>query len=371
MKLHLKNEYFESLNGLMSGHQDNILAHIRAIRSQEMVSFEELMEQKILSFRVALKSSETLPDVEELKAELVVSPDLRAEVYFVRGMLFMHSQKHAEAQDAFKNAFDCYAFCENHEKGLSAEFNMLIAQSFLQEEPLHMEFLNTLEKAQGLKNVRIQASCARQLSYISFDQKNYVKAETFALMAVNLFTQLQGISDLHLALANWADCLFEMGKIKSAFAALEKITGTVDQRVQFPLAYINAKLNSEKIEIRQFDSINPYWMQRYRQSSSFQWKQTAVESWVFKKATGLLYNENGKLMGRVKAQSLEGQLLKILSGGAANRHKLCETLWPEYANDGSLDDRFYRLISRLNSKVGNLVISDGKNYHLKMALKLK
>ncbi|MNT30697.1 hypothetical protein D3C72_1665050 [compost metagenome] len=141
------------------------------------------------------------------------------------------------------------------------------------------------------------------------------------------------------------------------------------------MAYIRSKIYSEKVEISSFDSINPYWMKRHRQFANFavvnKNQERKDDSWVLKKSTGLLYNPAGALMGKIKTQSLEGQLLRALASSPLSRHALCEILWPQYAEEASIDDRFYRLVSRLKYKIGGYIVFDGKNYQLTSPLRIK
>ncbi|UYL08095.1 hypothetical protein B9G69_013675 [Bdellovibrio sp. SKB1291214] len=371
MNLKLGASYNSALNEMMSGHNQSVLDYIKSIRSAASVSFETMMEQKALSFRLALKNNSEAIDVSTLSCNGIVSPDLKGDVHSVRGMFFMHQNEFENAQKEFLSSSECHSVYDNYDKALLARFNYILAKAFLSSEDLSGDFETLHQEALDHHVLRVQALCLRQLSNICFDNENFIKAEKQAQAAADLFAKLGVLSDLHLAYIHLADCLIEIGKIKLAKDVISKIPAEVDSRVAFPLSYIQSKIFARHLDLSAFDNINPYWLKRFRKYSGNSLKKNESKSWRFIARSGMIYDKSGTLKGRIKINSLEGQLLKILKNGPKNRNMLCESLWPDHAEDGVLESRFYRLVNRINHKLGELVVFDGKKYSLKETLDIR
>lgn len=364
------NKYDKSLKNLLKSSHKDALTHIRDLRDAESATQEKVLEQKLMSFRLAIKiGNGTFLDENELRVESVHSKFLQAEAYFVKALILTHKEKLRGASDSFLQASELYLVEGMNEKSLLSRFNSLIAIANAGTIS-HQEELNLcseiLQSARDEDTVKIQALCLRQKSYCYFASERFLAALEEVKEVIKLFEMHGPVSDYHLALIHAADCCLEAGDEEQAKLYLDYLPAQVDTRVEFPRAYVMAKLKQEILDESHFGDINSHWRARHKKHLA---KQSVQSGKALRKAywdmkTHRIIGEDRKLLGKIKPNSLEGSLLKILMKGPHSKELLCEVLWPDFSQSHNLDDRFFRLKSRLQQKLGNILIFDGQNYLL-------
>lgn len=364
-----KPKYTAAVESLLKATPEEALNHNREIRADENPDFAQILEQKLISFRLAIKvGNGRFLDENELHPQSMKNPQMSGEAHFVRAMILVHKENHSFAGREFSKAAEYYEIAGNSEKSLLSEFNSLIAQStggllsLQQELNLCSEILR---KAQEKSSLKMQALCLRQKSYSYFSSGRTLAALSEIKMALPLIEAHCPVSDYHLSLIHTADCALESGHGADANIFLDYLPETVDARIDFPLAYVKAKKDKRALELSSFDDINPHWKRRYQNYADAAFGSAPKTSQIVWDAKShMMIKDRKQLLGKIKPQSLEGTFLKILMRGPQSKELLCEALWPEYSNTENLDDRFFRLKNRLNQKLTHLISFDGQNYSL-------
>jgi len=363
------SKYKDAVTNLLKATPEDSLSHIRSLRDDTYVSASSILEQKLVSFRVAIKvGNATFLNEEDLSLDVADSNFLKAETHFVRGIILIHKQIFAQASDELLSAAKFYVFADNHDKSLLSRFNAMMAKSngSLLGEQEELNICNAILSEARVKNVaNIQALCLRQKSYIYFGRQKFAAALQEIKEALSLLEANGPISDYHLALIHAADCALEDGKTEQARLYLDYLPLELDSRLEFPKNYMDAKICKTTLNLSLFENISSHWKSRYlRYQASFQEKEDSVTKYFWSQRTGLLMTANKSILGKIKYQSLEAQLLNVLMKSPRSKELICEALWPDFSTSENLDDRFFALKTRLTQKVGNLIRFDGKCYSL-------
>jgi hypothetical protein len=301
---------------------------------------------------------------------------LKGEVHFVRGIILAHKSNFLTARDEMQSAAEHYQDSEQNEKYCLSLFNGIIFSSnaqaiTVQEELIELTLL--ISETENLNVPKVRGLCLRQKSYIYFQTERFLAAREEIEKALQLIEAHCPSSDYQLALIHAADCAFSNQELEKATLFLNYLPQEVDSRVDFANAYVRAKISAEALMLDQFSEVPGHWLARYEkhiQSNALTpTDQRPIWHWNVK--TSLLTNDKKSLVGKMKLQSLEGQLLQLLEKKPASKELLCEILWPEYSNNQTLDERFFRLKSRLRQKLGDVVQFDGHLYSLKCRLQIR
>lgn len=367
----MKNQkYSSAVEGILKVSTEEALDHVREIRSNELSDACKILEQKLISFRLAIKiGNATYLDQEELSVAHADTDFLKAETHFVRGVILIHKEQFSRASEELLNAAKLYIFSHNDEKSMLSRFNALIAKANggLISDQTELSLCNEILLEAVSKSVpKIQALCLRQKSYLYFIRGQYIAALNEIKEALPLIESHCPVSDYHLALIHATDCALEAQDTSQMQLYWDYLPRELDSRLDFPKAYIEAKKNKKEVDLSMFPNPNSHWRERYGRYVSKRQEPTLSQKprFTWNQQTGWFTNDKKQLLGKIKSQSLEGHLIKVLIKGPQSKELLCEVLWPEFASLESLDDRFFRLKNRINQKLGLLIFFDGRIYSL-------
>ncbi|HWU42506.1 MAG TPA: hypothetical protein VN132_03675, partial [Bdellovibrio sp.] len=300
---------------------------------------------------------------------------LKAEILFVKASYFAQTSQHSFAASNFHKASEFYAQTQDREKEALSRFNHFIAESYILKSTLaeeNQKLQLIVSHCQQHQVPKIEFLCHRHRSFRLYESAQYQEAID-CLITWIARTDALTRSDSHLALLHIADCFLELRDVRKAIFYCDQVPTQIDERVRFAKAYVDAKISGHGLDIQNFPLVPSHWKQRYEKShlkktSDLTAKSSESLCWNLK--TGLL-TLNKSLKGKFKAQSLEGQLLRLLMDASRSKSHLCESLWPSEMETAFLDDRFHQLVQRINRKSKNLIVFDGQFYRLSSAIHLK
>ena len=367
-----KNKYTTAVKSILYESGGTSLDYIREIRSSVEPGIDQIFEQKLLSYRLALKSGNFDFSIDDLNPAAIQSIEIKAEVYFVLGMTQIYKALWSAALVSFEEAAPLYLQGQNYEKHLLSRFNYFIVQDqimpYSSGESLHRLNL-ILKDAKEYGCAKISGLCLRQKSYVLFaDGRLLAAIEVLEKNLEDLETSLPN-SDFHFCLIHLADCYAELGNTEKSRVYLDFIPEKIDSRVEFPRAYVTSKLLGTSISLTDFKYISDYWLSRYKN----QYRQTPKESKTIFWFTGrgLLLDDKMSIIARIKPDSKEGFLLQMLQASPRHKNEICEVLWPEFCDVAQQDQKFHRLLSRIQSKVNDLIEYNGGFYKLTAIVKSK
>lgn len=343
----------------------------RELREIDRLSAEERIEQLLIHYRLSIKMGDARRLDESKLIELASSTEFqRAEINFVKGMVLIHKEEHKAAAAAMTLASAHYEKALDFEKSLLSRFNAMLSlanggEISAQEE---LNLCNEIFYAAQEKSVkRIQGLSLRQKSYNYYGQEKYLVAIAEIEKALPLIEESCPVSDHHLALVHAADCALSSGDSVKAALYLEYIPQEPDQRVVFPLHYIKARILNEKLDLSLYPDTHPHWRLRFEKHAQGPTADaTEIALWNQKTSSLILKK---RPLGKIKSQSLEGQFLGHLIAGPKSKELLSELIWQDQASIESLDDRFFRLKTRIAQKLGDILHFDGRKYSLKITIK--
>lgn len=162
------SKYNSAVENLLRANPDGAAVHIRNLRADAAVNSSSVLQQKLASFRVAIKiGNASFLNENELSSASADTPFLKAETQFVRGVILIHKQQFAKASEEFLKSADCYLLADCHDKSLLGRFNAMMAKSngslFTEQEELNT-CNEILTEARTKSIMNIQALCLRQIS---------------------------------------------------------------------------------------------------------------------------------------------------------------------------------------------------------------
>lgn len=366
-----KKTYGTTVDKILKADLQSGADFARELREIERLSAEERIEQLLIHYRLSIKMGDARRLDETKLVELKNSTEFqRAEINFVKGMVLIHKEEHKLAATAMNLASEHYEKALDFEKALLSRFNAMLSLSNGAEISTQQELnlCNELYYAAQEKGAkRIQALSLRQKSYNYYGQEKYLVALAEIEKALPLIEESCPVSDHHLALVHAADCALSSGDKAKAYLYLEYIPQEPDQRVVFPLDYIKARLKNETLDLNLYQDTQPHWRLRFEKHA----QDPAVvpqEIVLWNQKTSSLILKKRPL-GKIKSQSLEGQFLNHLISGPKSKELLSELIWQDQASIESVDDRFFRLKSRISQKLGDILHFDGRKYALKILIK--
>lgn len=365
--------YKNSVRQVLAG--DNAQPAQAAARLRDANGYEALVRQQLITWRIALKHGFEQINTSSVDPNRIEDRELRAEVLFLRAKVHLHLKDYASAMRDFTDAGLLYRSLSNFEYYLRSLFNAHIAFSFTNpsENAEQASLERVLSEAENFRHepgARIIFGLVyRQRSYRLWEKAKYNAALFDAKRAVHLLGAGPS-SDRHLALVHLADCYACLGKRDCAERTLEYLPADIDDRVRFPKAYVSARLRSRAdLDLTAFQVVNDHWRGRYAGLSRDLGGAQAPNAHLVWDVTTSQLLDGVVAIGRIKVASLEGRLLQQLMRVPAPKQVLIEALWPEVAAREALDDRFHRLLSRLNGKLGSLIVYDGLLYRLRRPIR--
>ena len=370
----MKKKYGQTLNKILHGEVAEAAVETHGHRDGPS-SADEHIERSLLAIRLALKAGNFLHSPESLRPEQTQNIFLQGEIYFVHGSYFGMTSRHDEAMRAYAQAAKSYELVHNIEKQTLSLFNELIARSYSSEFNLELEqsqLKNILSLCQEHNISKVEFLCQRHGAYRLYERRLYQESLE-ALLPWVARKDILTKSDSELSLLHIADCYWELRDLRQALHYFDQVPALHDERVRFPKALIEAKLWQKALDIHAFSFITDHWRNRFSQWQGSQVaeprKEKSSKRLTWHQATGVL-NKGSRLSGKIKPQTLEGHMLRLLAEAPRSRSYLCETLWPAQMETPFLVDRFHQLVQRLQRKTNGLIEFDGQNYKLKESLLL-
>lgn len=317
------------------------------IRKTDNFSFEIGLLKKLLLFRLAIKSGNLDFDINSIDENITQDSLLKAEIGMVKGLYNYQSKKMSEGQIYFYHAIQNYELAKENEKRMICTFNYLVGdtyRSFRNNQTLITQFSSLAEEAKELGTLKTLGLSYRQLSYLYKDEKMFAKAIDVGLMAKNILLTKGAISDFQLTVLHLMETYLEQNNGEGAQALIPELKGPFDQRVLFPILYLQLRMDIIILEksIISDDIIEqscPHFRRRYCE-------------WISK-----CKHVSNLCQVEIPANltDLESKFLSTLKQGPLTKNLIIEILWPDYTDFEHANGRFHQLIHRINKKMGGLI----------------
>ncbi|MNL22508.1 hypothetical protein D3C87_1438580 [compost metagenome] len=162
-----------------------------------------------------------------------------------------------------------------------------------------------------------------------------------------------------------------MNDLRKAISYFDQVPDSVDERVRFPKALMEAKIFRKEVDIESFPMVTSHWRERFQKTlitvKPAKKRDLPFNTMLWSFKAGVI-SENRSIKAKIKVQSLEGQLLRLLMDESRSKASLCESLWPSDMDTEFLDNRFHQLVQRINRKLKAMIIFDGHHYKLSKKL---
>ncbi|MGZ3772039.1 MAG: hypothetical protein ACXVCP_20280, partial [Bdellovibrio sp.] len=221
------------------------------IRKSESYSFELALLQKLLLFRLAIKSGNLDFDIQSIDENLTNDPLLKAEIGMVKGLYYYQSKKMQEGQNHFYQAIQNYELANENEKRMICTFNYLVGdtyRTFRNNQTLLSQFASLAKEAKELGTLKTLGLSYRQMSYLYKDEKMFQQALETGLEAKNILMSKGAISDFQLTILHLMETYIEQHNVEESVALLPELQGPFDQRVLFPIFYLQSRMGIKILE---------------------------------------------------------------------------------------------------------------------------
>ena len=355
--------YPELLEMVLNG-KANIGSELNSLREAPA---EQQFERLLLIIRQQTKLDPFLANLDSLDPKIAPTIHLKAESYFVKGIVFYSRGQFKKGLEAFEIAHSTYP-ASHAERKLLSFYNMISGKlniienesgtsSLKYTEEDTMADLGELIAVSRQKELRHIEGLARRQRATQWEFSGQIKFAIEELdLAIALLEGNTPSSDLQIALLqqSWL-CLVENNRERASLY-LERSGAPKETRCEFPTALIDAILKSQNFSPsmvkKEFDTATPVWASRFEMWNSQKFypvKQSIIPP-------------KGGTVARLG--NLEKLLCRSLKSGPKSKHDLIETLWPELAMHQTLDNRLHRLISRTNKKLEGKIEYDGLKYSM-------
>lgn len=364
------SSYNDILQLLLSGDYSEASRRLSSSRNGSKAENSNITRLRVLlSARLAIKAGNERSALESLEFFESGQVFEKAEAEFVRGLARYSLGDFAEGQGHFREAAKLYSIDESWKRkellslynALSGKWNLSYQESLTEEDLIQLNRL--IAKARECEDERMIGILTRQRSAVFQQLDRLHAALDDAHQSALLLESCESLTDYFLAVAQAADVCLDLDLKNEAKAQLERICKLPESRVDFVWSFLQHKIDGKLSEFNpnDFEVRPPLWIYKFE-------RQTVAQSTVTPANFEWRPQENKVVFAdgrevRIKAGGLEGTLLSILSRGPVDKHTLCESLWPEACRTENLNDRFHRLISRLNKKL-NVIEYDGASYRL-------
>lgn len=375
----LQKIYYLMVEMIIQGKYEDLTESLNNLRDPELAKNEEVeFVRRLITVRLSMKRGDPGDNISWLKLDKHKDSWIFAERMLVEGHWNYYLQLYDVGIQCFLEAEKCFKNLKMDSREFVSAFNAIIGEI---SGPKNLAPQDQLEKLRSLELKVLshldKPDCSRVLAMIyrqkahAFEDLNRLHASLEEISKAIPIFELNGpLSDYHLALLHAADICLDLDNQFKAKSFFEYVISPVDVRVEFPLAFIKWRLGG-LIPDKIFFSILPGgWIDKFEKLSLGVAGQIVISEWKWDLITGDLINPSSSKTINIKLASLEGRLLKMLSQERATKNLLIETLWPEQNEAHLLDNRLHRLISRLNKKIDESVIYDGKYYTLQIKLQL-
>lgn len=367
----IKKEFYQTILELIyAGAYDQAAGEIRQLREKnsQMWDSELALMQNLLAARIALKSGNIPDSVDNLTISIETDNFLAGEVYLVKGITRYQAGKMTEGMNDYLTAKKYFEKSGHKDKELMAWYNHLIGGTHVSDRPLrdYLQIFRDIEvEAEKYSQNRILGLVRRQKSYFYKEHRKFHAALHEAERSIPYLELYCAASDYHLGLLNISEILIEIEQKNEAKKYYEMILQPIDKRVQFPFAFIEARLFDKDVDTTNIIQSCPHFVYRYELWRTAISVSDKVENKLvlIDKDDSVQIQFNGKILA-LKKNVLEFKLIEILASGPHSKNLICEKLWPEYSDVHHLDNRLHRLISRVNKKIDGLILYSDKSYKL-------
>ncbi|MGZ3774070.1 MAG: hypothetical protein ACXVCY_08685 [Pseudobdellovibrionaceae bacterium] len=350
--MHSKVEYLKILELIYLSKFEEAGEALSTVRKTESFSFEFGLLKKLLLFRLAIKSGNLDIDIHSLDENLTQDYLLKAEIGMVKGLYYYQSKKMPEGQIHFYQAMQNYELAQENEKRMICTFNYLVGdtyRTFRNNQTLISQFSSLAEEAKELETLKTLGLSYRQLSYLYKDEKMFSQALEIGLKAKSILFSKGAISDFHLTILHLMETHIEQNNIDEALALIPELRGPFDQRVLFPIFYLQSRMGVKILE-------NTIISDGIIDQSCSHFRRRYCD-WL---ANGKRVLPLRQVEALANLTDLEFKFLSTLKQGPMTKNLIIEILWPDFSDYEHVNGRFHQLIHRLNKKLGGLIrFSDG------------
>lgn len=376
----LQTIYYKMIEIIILGKYEEVAEGLKELRDPEFSKDDDIEAvRRLITIRLSMKRGDPGENVSWLNFPVKENSWLMAEKLLAQAHWNYHLQLFDEGTKLFQEAAKKFEPLKMHGREFVSTFNSIIGEingSNALTPQMQLEKLRALElkvkpHSDDKDCARVQALIYRQKAH-AFEDLNRLHASLEEISKAILVFELIGpASDYHLALLHAADISLDIKDEFKARAFFEYIITPVDARVEFPMAFVNWRLGGELPDKKNFSILPGGWIEKFEKlSSSSQLSNTGSE-WTWIQTTGVISGDTLENSLVIKPASLEGRLIRILAQEKATKNFLIEALWPQQSEVHLVDNRLHRMISRLNKKLNNSILYDGKYYSLHKKILLK
>ncbi len=383
--------YSELLQLMDRGRFEEISVRIRELRKNEVLAEDQEALRRLISSRISIFKGQPPDEIRLSPASNARNPWIAGESAMVEGVHRFHQGKDLEGSLLFEEAARIFESIGMTDRQMIAAYNAVIGKvngDFFPDLASQLDALGELEKTirhhpDAASAFSALASVLRQKCYVYQEQGRLHAALHEVNESIPLFRDYGTQSDHHLALLQAADLAIDIHELLLARQYFERVVPPVEVRVEFPLALIAWRLGlstknpTSPPDPRGFEFVSPFWTDKLRRHTSNPVDAKGTGSTSGTEVSAVLFwnLESGNLHDAqtgthysIKVASLEGKLLRALMRGRSSKALLSEILWPEQYQVRAMDDRFHRLVSRINKKLGNVIAFDGQFYRLNQTI---
>ncbi len=358
------DNYEKQLISLLRGDYDNFSKYLRGQREQELSSFEK-ESLALLKARLEIKSKG--PFIQEINFEPEAFEDelWKAEAHYIKGLQCFYQGEYSSSEQYFFKASEKYELLNKIEKKLLSDFNFVMsranARSITSSPQIVLMELSRIEVEAEVNGLtKILGMVRRQKSYIYFEEEKFNAALVDAKKALKALVTTNNQSDIELLHLHMADTYIELKDQQMARAHIEFLIEPIDSRLEFARDYLLVKLNEKKsLSLSDYSCVSTHWKERFEKYILSEENDTDS---IWDIDNKILKIEN--IDYSLRPNSKEGELISILIKNKASKDYLIEVLWSDWASIDQVDNRFFKLVGRINKKFNSLISFDGAFYCL-------
>jgi len=351
-----KPNYDEALAALKAGDLESASLLIHDFSSGDNSSADALVLKWLIQTRIRLKSN--LEIEEHLPPIAPGDPYLRADIYFVMGLIHFHHSRWEEGSLCFSQSASHFAVAGSSHRRLFSMYNCHIGLVNAGHSQRKLgASLDLLEReARIAKDNQILALAFRQRSYDFFSANRYEAASRYAKRALRYFSLSKASkSDRHLTLL--LDALIESKRQRNhaSKASFEEVFGELDPRVEYSQAVVAHLLwpnDFARPRINDFPVSDFFFESQLQSFPTSPQKVQKISKSVISVARTL------------RPSGMESKVLKLLCRAPQTKAQLVASLYDAAGDKQLVDNRLHRLISRLNQRNPGMISLKNGRYSL-------
>jgi len=377
----LRAVYYSLVEMIVQGRYEDTARGINELRKGTTHPDAESI-RRLVAVRLAIKRGDPGEDTSWITLPIPENSWLEAERSLVRGHWEYHLKNFKSGITHFRKAEQVFGRLRMYDREYVSSFNAIIGEVSGPTQLAPLKQLDALRELEGKvrlhiddrKCLQVQAMIHRQKAH-AFEDLNRLHASLEEISkAIAIFEVFGPTSDYHLALLHAADISLDLNDSFRGRSFMEYVIEPVDARIEFPLAYVRWRLGGPLPDQKRFAVVPGGWKEKFEkleQSQTTNITASDQQLWDWNFSTGRIESPDGSSRFVLKPSSLEARLLKLLMQERSSKQLLIEALWPSQGETQLLDNRFHRMISRLNRKLKGGIEFDGKHYHLRIRVKTR